>query len=106
MNALLAHRATKPTVFLLALWPFAWLVHGALTHALGANPAEALLRGTGDWVLRLLCLTLLVTPLRERDIVWGRIRGLWRQFAAGFVVLGALAWWWSAGGYGGSEFAE
>jgi sulfoxide reductase heme-binding subunit YedZ len=31
---------------------------------LGANPAEALLRATGDWTLRFLCAALAVTPLR------------------------------------------
>ena len=65
MNALLSHRAAKPLLFLLALGPMAWLLHGALTQGLGPNPAEALMRGTGDWVLRLLCLTLAVTPLRQ-----------------------------------------
>ena len=32
--------------------------------ALGANPAEYLIRATGDWTLRFLCITLAVTPLR------------------------------------------
>ena len=32
--------------------------------ALGANPAEALIRSTGDWTLRGLCLGLAITPLR------------------------------------------
>jgi sulfoxide reductase heme-binding subunit YedZ len=48
-----------------ALLPLAWLVWGAVANTLGANPAEALIRGTGDWTLRLLCLTLAVTPLRQ-----------------------------------------
>ena len=64
MNKLLLHPATKPLLFVLALGPFAWYLSGALADTLGPNPAEALLRGTGDWVLRFLCLTLLVTPLR------------------------------------------
>ena len=67
MNALLSHRAAKPLLFVLALRPFARLLYGALTDGLGANPAEALMRGTGDWVLRFLCLTLAVTPLRQMD---------------------------------------
>jgi sulfoxide reductase heme-binding subunit YedZ len=58
------HAAAKPIVFALALLPFAWLSWGAVADTLGANPAEALIRGTGDWTLRLLCLTLAVTPLR------------------------------------------
>jgi sulfoxide reductase heme-binding subunit YedZ len=65
VNKLLLHPAAKAVLFVLALLPFAYYLHGALTDSLGANPAEALLRGTGDWVLRLLCLTLAITPLRH-----------------------------------------
>ena len=43
----------------------AWLVYGAAFDRLGANPAEALIRSLGGWTLRLLCLTLAVTPLRQ-----------------------------------------
>jgi sulfoxide reductase heme-binding subunit YedZ len=60
----LRHPAAKPLVFVLALLPFLWLAWGAVANTLGANPAEALIRGTGDWTLRFLCLTLAVTPLR------------------------------------------
>jgi len=42
-----------------------WLLLGAINNTLGANPAEALIRSTGDWTLRLLCITLAVTPLRQ-----------------------------------------
>ena len=48
----------------LGLLPLAWLVWLTLTDQLGANPAETLIRATGDWTLRGLCLTLAVTPLR------------------------------------------
>ena len=65
MNKLLLHPAAKPVLFLVALIPFARLLGGALADTLGPNPAEALIRGNGDWVLRMLCLTLAVTPLRE-----------------------------------------
>jgi methionine sulfoxide reductase heme-binding subunit len=65
VNKLLLEPATKPLLFLLALVPFASLLYGAITNTLGPNPAEALIRGTGDWVLRFLCLTLAVTPLRQ-----------------------------------------
>jgi len=65
MNKLLIHPAAKPVLFALACLPFAQLLWGALANTLGANPAEALIRGTGDWVLRFLCLTLAVTPLRD-----------------------------------------
>jgi len=62
--------AAKVVLFAVCLGPFAWLLRGAVlaalgSHALGANPAEALIRATGDWTLRFLCLTLAVTPLRQ-----------------------------------------
>jgi ABC-type Na+ efflux pump permease subunit len=43
---------------------------------------------------------LLVTPIRERQIVLGRIRGIWHQFALAFIIYGAgfvfLTSGWSA----------
>ena len=61
----LLHPAAKPLLFCAALLPAVWLVVAAATNQLGANPAEALIRSTGDWTLRFLCLTLAVTPLRQ-----------------------------------------
>ena len=51
-------------VFALCLLPFAWLVYGAATNGLGPDPAESIMHITGEWALRLLLLTLLVSPLR------------------------------------------
>ena len=48
----------------LGLWPLLSLVLRTAQDQLGANPAETLIRATGDWTLRGLCLTLAVTPLR------------------------------------------
>ena len=46
---------------------------------------------------------LLVTPMRERQIITGRARGLWRQFLPALLVYGAgsiyLASGWSDGGH-------
>ena len=61
---LLLHPAAKPLIFILCLLPFAWLFYAALANQLGANPQEALIRATGDWTLRFLCIVLAVTPLR------------------------------------------
>ena len=55
----------KPAVFAVLLLPLGWLTWGAATDTLGANPAEALIRGTGEWALRMLCLALAITPLRQ-----------------------------------------
>ena len=55
----------KPLLFVLCLLPLAGLIWGAAANTLGANPAEALIRASGDWTLRALCVTLAVTPLRQ-----------------------------------------
>lgn len=64
MRKLLLHPAAKPLVFVLCLLPLAWLVYATAADRLGANPAEALVRATGDWTLRALCVVLAITPLR------------------------------------------
>jgi len=65
MNRWFMRREAKPLLFVAALLPFSWLFYGAFADTLGPNPAEHLIRSTGDWTLRLLCLTLAVTPLRQ-----------------------------------------
>jgi methionine sulfoxide reductase heme-binding subunit len=65
LNKWLLRREVKPVLFIAALLPLAWLFYGAYANLLGANPAEKLIRATGDWTLRFLCLTLAVTPLRQ-----------------------------------------
>jgi len=58
--------ALKAAVFALALVPLGELAAGALFFPdwLGANPGEFIDRATGRWTLRLLLITLCVTPLR------------------------------------------
>lgn len=65
MNKWLLHRLAKPCLLIVLCLPLAYLVFSAFTDRLGANPAEALIRSTGDWTLRLLSLTLVISPLRE-----------------------------------------
>jgi methionine sulfoxide reductase heme-binding subunit len=92
----LLHPLAKPAVFALALIPFAWLLYGALTNHLGANPAEHLERALGDWALRFLCLTLAVTPVRVITATpalarFRRMLGLFMFFYAALHLL-AYAW--------------
>jgi sulfoxide reductase heme-binding subunit YedZ len=96
MNKLLLHPAAKPLLFALALLPFAHLLWGAVQNTLGANPAEALIRGTGDWVLRFLCITLAVTPLREAFSLTGlaRMRRMLGNFAFFYGLLHFLSYAW------------
>jgi sulfoxide reductase heme-binding subunit YedZ len=96
MNKLLLHPAAKPLLFVLALLPFAQLLSGAVLDTLGPNPAEALIRGTGDWVLRFLCITLAVTPLREWTgfSALARFRRMAGLFAFFYGVLHFLCYAW------------
>ena len=93
---LLLHPAAKPVLFAACLLPFAWLVFAASTNALGANPAEALIRATGDWTLRFLCLTLSVTPLRQwtGQPALARFRRMLGLFAFFYVCLHFLSYSW------------
>ncbi|OOZ12897.1 sulfoxide reductase heme-binding subunit YedZ [Solemya velum gill symbiont] len=55
----------KLLLFLLCLLPFLYLLWDAFNGNLGANPVEALTHRSGDWTLRMLLVTLAVTPLRR-----------------------------------------
>jgi sulfoxide reductase heme-binding subunit YedZ len=92
----LLHPAAKPVLFVLCLLPFAWLFYGAYAETLGANPAEALIRSTGDWTLRFLCITLAVTPLRvwTKQPALARFRRMLGLFSFFYVVLHFLAYSW------------
>lgn len=64
MRGWLRTRTAWWALLALGLMPLAWLVLQTLQEQLGANPAETLIRATGDWTLRALCVVLAVTPLR------------------------------------------
>lgn len=86
----------KPLVFGLCLLPLGWLVWGAAADALGPNPAEALIRGSGLWALRALCVALAVTPLRLllRQPPLARLRRMLGLFAFFYASLHLLAYAW------------
>ena len=64
----------KPLVWLVCAVPAVALLVAAATDNLGANPAEKLIRETGEWTLRWLWLTLAITPLREVTSLAGLLR--------------------------------
>ena len=96
MRKLLLHTAAKPLVFVASLLPFFWLVYGAFANQLGANPAEYLIRATGDWTLRFLCIVLAVTPLRVITSTpqLARFRRMLGLFVYFYVVLHLLCYSW------------
>ncbi len=89
MNKLLLHPAAKPLIWCLCLAPMGWLVWRATQNQLGANPQEALIRATGDWALRFMCIVLAVTPLRVMAHVpaLARMRRMLGLFAFFYAVV-------------------
>ena len=96
MSKWLLQPAAKPTVFALCLLPFLWLFYRALADQLGANPQEALIRATGDWALRFLCVVLAVTPLRvlSKTPSLARFRRMLGLFIYFYVLLHFLSYSW------------
>ena len=88
----------KPLLFAACLLPFVFVVTDALeiTGRLGANPVEEILDRFGNWGLRLLMITLAVTPLRRlTGFNWLlRFRRMLGLFAFFYVLLHFLTWFW------------
>ncbi len=103
----LQHRSAKPFLWLLCVLPFAWLVWGAANDALGANPAEYVIRASGDWTLRLLCVTLAVTPLRVMLAIpeFAKLRRMLGLFTYFYVVLHLLCYSWLDMGFEWGDIA-
>jgi len=108
VKTLLLHRFAKPLVFSLSLLPFGWLLFAAITNQLGANPAEALSRSTGDWTLRFLCLVLAVTPLRviTNTPALARFRRMLGLFVYFYGVLHFLSYGWFDMGFDVSDIVN
>jgi sulfoxide reductase heme-binding subunit YedZ len=101
----MARRLAKPVIFMLCLLPAAWLAAGifslqwgdptaAAARALGANPVEKVQDTLGIWGLRLLLVTLLVTPLRVLG-GWPRLQLFRRMLGlfAFFYIAMHFAWY-------------
>lgn len=85
----------KPLVFLLCLAPLGVLAYLWWTRQLGINAIEYVARYTGRWALRILLVSLVITPLRLYKplsplIQFRRMLGLMAFFYAG---LHALHYW-------------
>ncbi len=108
MRQLLLKTAAKPLVFLLCLIPFAWLAFRVFTQDLGANPQEALIRATGDWTLRFLCIVLTVTPLRviSNTPQLARFRRMLGLFVYFYVIIHLLSYSWFDMGFDVADIAK
>ena len=87
--------ALKAALFALALVPFARMVVLTVTGQL-VEPLEFITRGTGDWVLYFLCITLAVTPLRKLT-GWNwlvKLRRMFGLFVFFYACLHFLTFLW------------
>src|SRR5690349_24639851 len=93
-------RAAAPLIFGASLSPLLFMFWDALTH-LNAVHFNAIVRSTGFWSLRFLCLTLAITPLRwltgwHSLVKFRRMMGLWGFFygvvhTAAYIVFNRIA---------------
>ncbi|HEV8306138.1 MAG TPA: protein-methionine-sulfoxide reductase heme-binding subunit MsrQ [Methylomirabilota bacterium] len=87
MRRLSARIALKSGVWAACLTPLALVVYWTVADDLGINPIEAVTRWLGVWTLRLLLLSLTMTPLRllfglSWPITLRRLLGLFAFFYA------------------------
>ena len=104
----LLHPAAKPLLWLFCMLPMLWLFYAAATDKLGANPAEALSRSTGELTLRFLCMVLAISPLR---VVLGlsalaRFRRMLGLFVYAYVCLHLLSYAWFDMGFDPVDMAR
>ena len=108
LGGALLHPAAKPLLWLFCMLPMLWLFYAAATDQLGANPAEALSRSTGELTLRFLCMVLAISPLR---VVLGlsalaRFRRMLGLFVYAYVCLHLLSYAWFDMGFDPMDMAR
>jgi sulfoxide reductase heme-binding subunit YedZ len=86
----------KPLLFIVCLVPFVLLFIGAVNDTLGTNPVETMTHKTGEWTLRFLLFTLMITPLRRlTGAGWLiRLRRMLGLFAFFYACLHFMTYVW------------
>jgi methionine sulfoxide reductase heme-binding subunit len=85
----------KTLTWIACLAPVAWLAYGAVTNSLGPDPTAAITFATGLTTLRLLTLSLAITPLRQLfpRLSWLiKFRRLLGLFAFFYATLHLMVW--------------
>jgi sulfoxide reductase heme-binding subunit YedZ len=80
--------ALRAAAFALILVPAAILAWEAWTGQLGSKPWTRAVHDTGTWAIRLLLVTLAVTPLR-RILDWGKLIGIRRMLGLSVLAYAA-----------------
>jgi sulfoxide reductase heme-binding subunit YedZ len=79
--------ALRAGCFALVLLPALYLAWQAYAHQLGSKPWTQAVHDTGTWALRILVITLAVTPLR-RILDWNRLVGIRRMLGLSALAYG------------------
>ena len=89
-------KIAKPVAFLAGLAPITFLLYRAFTGRLSANPIQDITDQTGLWTLRLIMLTLAITPIRRLTNWQGiiRFRRMTGLFAFFYGVLHFTTYIW------------
>ena len=87
-------KRSKPAVFILCLVPILLLAYDVFTGQISADPVEDFTKVTGEWGLRILLITLAITPLRSitginQLILLRRMLGVYSFF---YIFLHFLTW--------------
>jgi methionine sulfoxide reductase heme-binding subunit len=96
-SAIVVRRVLKPALFVLCLLPLLSLVWRAYEiggTSLGANPVEKIQDTLGQWGLRMLLITLAITPLRDWfNAAWLiQLRRMLGVYAFCYVLMHFLTW--------------
>jgi sulfoxide reductase heme-binding subunit YedZ len=86
----------KAVLFIACLLPLVQILWQGVDGRIGPNPVQAITHATGDWALRLLLVTLAVTPLR-RLTGWAwliRFRRMLGLYAFFYAVLHFATYLW------------
>ncbi len=86
----------KSVVFLLCLVPLGLIVFDGFQSNLTADPIEEILHRTGLWTLRILLITLAMTPLKvmTRSAIFIRIRRMLGLFTFFYASLHLIVYAW------------
>ena len=85
---------SKPTVFLLSLWPIYIIAYQIFYNKLGPEPVDRIINHFGEWTLIFILLTLSMTPLRKitKSLEWIKFRRMLGLFAFFYASIHMLSY--------------